>query len=122
MKQLEFAIPLSKAVVLADLKRRCDRWGLPAFAYALLERWYELGWDDGIVAFDRYTLAEELNITAGTLDEGIELLEDLHLVTVRRGLSHEVAELLALSNAHPSNGPYLGWWQLYLLEIDGWDD
>jgi hypothetical protein len=122
MKQLSFAIPISKVVVLGDLKRRCQLWGVPQSASALLEQWYEDGWDDGIAAFDRYTLAQALGVGSTELNENIALLEDLQLIQLRRGLSHEVAELLALSSAHHSDSLYLGWWQVYRLELEGHDD
>jgi len=117
MKQLSFAIPLSKVVVLADIRRRCVMWGLPTLTHRLLEQWYESGWDDGIAAFDRYELARTLEVKPRELDEGIELLEDLQLIRIRRGLSNEVAELVALSSAHHSDSPYLGWWQIYVWEV-----
>jgi len=85
MKQLSFAIPLSKVVVLADIRRRCVMWGLPTLTHRLLEQWYESGWDDGIAAFDRYELARTLEVEPRELDEGIELLEDLQLIRIRRG-------------------------------------
>jgi hypothetical protein len=122
MKQISFAIPISKVIVLADLERRCEAWDLPRFAFQLLERWYGAGWDDGFAEFDRHELTEGLAVKPRDLDAAIELLADLQLVRVRRGLGHEVAELLALSTAHQGGSPYLGWWQVYLVEMEGFDD
>lgn len=122
MKQLTFAIPISKTVALADLERRCQTWGLPDYAYRMLVRWYEAGWDDGIVEFDRHELARALGIASSQLDDAIDLFQDLQLVRVRRGLAHEVAELLALSLSQRGGSPSLGWWQVYLLEMEEYDD
>lgn len=122
MKQIAFAIPISKSVALADLERRCRAWHLPRLAYEVIERWYDAGWDDGIVQLDRCLLAVALGVRVAELDHAIELLQDLQVVRVRHGADLEAVELLALSTAHCDGSPYLGWWQVYVLEMEGYDE
>ncbi len=117
MKSVVLAIPNSVSDVLSQTGQLCRAGVLGPLSRRLLEMLYVLGWDDGFVEFNRVSLGRTLREESKPIDAALAELQGLHVISIRRGRDHEVAELIALSVPRAFVHAQLGWWQMYSIEL-----